>query len=495
MAEADSKPTEAAAAPPAETESRLGRFITKYATVLSSTVLGVAGLAATSIWQFRQSDTAKQQADAQQKAADTAAENSWKIERADILAKNLPTLAATGSNSVEQKYGVLLSLTRGNILDPELAVTYALELGKDSPDDMQSVLSNTKDKNYLRLSRAYSLSCDERYGTSPAVELCNDKLAPRSAALGQLFADDAESAMSGVPITPGDTRAEPAVTPAVGPASAKPELAGPLVLLSDERTVEANLQRDVAIFSPFLTGLYERRQWSEIDKLAALSQGAHLISALVLAAARTGEFVTDDEAKQLDQFHAAQTKWLVDFLAGKTCDADCKSRMLDVMLTHYQEAQGDYDTAMRNLLEGPRAQSGAAVSHLHARLLWCQLDDTDQSAFRDQVLVPAALEVLENQKTDPAVRDAILALVPLVPEPNALDVTGAASWNALTAILAKNEKLDKTLEDRRATAKRQRTNPPPAFKKQNFCGPVDASAAGSATDAAASDPTAGATNP
>ena len=126
-----------------EPQSRLGRFLTKYATLVSSTVLGIAGLAATSIWQFRQAANAQQQAESQQHVAEEQAENSWKIERADILSKNIGTLAASGPNTVEQRYGVLLSLTRGNLLDPELAVSYALELGKDSAEDMASVLTST----------------------------------------------------------------------------------------------------------------------------------------------------------------------------------------------------------------------------------------------------------------------------------------------------------------------------------------------------------------
>src|SRR6185503_1771439 len=144
----------------------------------------------TSIWQFRQAANAQQQAESQQHVAEEQAENSWKIERADILSKNIAVLASTGSDTVEQRYGVLLSLTRGNLLDPELAVSYALELGKDSPDDMASVLANVQSKDYARLARAFTLSCEERFGTSPAIDACNDKLGGRSAAIAQLFADD-----------------------------------------------------------------------------------------------------------------------------------------------------------------------------------------------------------------------------------------------------------------------------------------------------------------
>ena len=139
-----------------EPTSRVGRrFLHRYSAFLSSFVIGIAGLVATSIWQYRQSEIAQQQAESQQKVAETQAENQWRIERAEILAKNLSVLSAQGPDSVEQRYGVLLSLTRGNILDPELAVSYALELGKDNPDYMESVLANTADKDYHRLSRSY----------------------------------------------------------------------------------------------------------------------------------------------------------------------------------------------------------------------------------------------------------------------------------------------------------------------------------------------------
>src|SRR5438105_4543633 len=105
--------------PEEDKPSRIGKFIAKYPTFLSSLVVGIAGLVATSMWQYRQSQNQKAQAAAAQKVAETQAANSWKIERADILAKNLETLAATGSANSDQRFGVLLSLTRAEIIDPE----------------------------------------------------------------------------------------------------------------------------------------------------------------------------------------------------------------------------------------------------------------------------------------------------------------------------------------------------------------------------------------
>jgi hypothetical protein len=437
-------PPEKPADASADDTSKLGRFITRYHTFLSSFVIGVAGLIATSIWQYRQSETTRNQAEAAQKAADTAADNSWKITRADILSKNLSILASTGPETAAQRYGVLLSLTRAEILDPELAVTYALELGKDRPDDMASVLANTRSKDYARLARAYSLSCEEKWGIERQLVACVDKLVDRSAAIGQLFAAD------------------------IGPAL-KDGGPGPLTPLDQEHAVQQDVQQYVGLYETALTGMYERGDWDTIAKFAGHSPGAHLVSALVLAAARTGEFVTDDEARQLDAFHDQQTAWLASYFTGKTCDSDCKGHLLEVMVSHFQEAQGDFDAVVRTLLLSPRATSGGPVSRLHTRLLWCQVDDSDLELLRDHALVPAADQALAPS-VDAAIRDAVLSLIALVAPPAPSD-QGAAAWAALVAHLDKaGPKVTKLVKDRRDTAAHERIAPPVALRNLDLCG-------------------------
>src|ERR1700739_362841 len=100
--DADKKPEGDETTPDKET-SKLGRFIMKYHTFLSSFVIGAAGLVATSIWQYRQSEVAQRSAESQQHVAETQADNQWRIERAEILAKNLSVLSAQGPGSVEQR--------------------------------------------------------------------------------------------------------------------------------------------------------------------------------------------------------------------------------------------------------------------------------------------------------------------------------------------------------------------------------------------------------
>jgi len=465
-----SEPSAASKSSSSEDASRLGRFIQTYHSFLSSFVIGAAGLIATTIWQYRQAETTASQARAQQDAAEVQAENNWMIEKADILAKNLQTLSAQGPGNVEQKYGVLLSLTRGKILDPELAVSYALELGKENPDYMRSVLSNTTDKEYWRLARAFEPTCEQRYGISRPVQICEvDKLAERSSAIAELIAEETVTEFTqGRTIRPKQ-KARPPGTETQAEKTSPLGTTGPLDLLHDEHQVQAHAARLAWLFTPALINYYERRQWNEISKFEAKSAGARLVAALVLASARTGEFVSGTEAEKLDKFHSDHRKWLTQYLIGTTCDGECKAKLVEVMLTSFDAAGTDYDLPMRTLLEQPRSHAGAAVSHLHARLLWCQVDGQDLIGFRDRVLVPAALEMLSKERGNSETIEDLLGLVAVAKAPK--EGESQAAWRSFTAALEKpsNARYAKLFSDRKAAAARERASPPPALKKSNFC--------------------------
>jgi hypothetical protein len=430
---------------PEEKPTRLGKFIQKYSAFLGSFVIGAAGLIATSIWQYKQSEIARRTADSQQKIAETQADNQWRIERAKILAANLQVLASHGGGTADQRYGVLLSLTRGAILDPELAVSYALELGKDNPEYMKSVLASTSDKDYTQLAHAFTLDCEQRFGVTRDVDTCkNDRgNGDRSAAIARLIGDEAED------------------TTATHP--------GPLVLLRDERQVQLDPGRMAWLFAPHLTGLYQRRQWDELARFESFSTGAHLVAALWLASARTGELAGSGESERLDRFHADERKWLSDYLFTRACDGECKGRFLDFMLTTFLEAQGDYDEVLRRILLRPRGEVGPALGRLHARLLRCQVAADDLGPFRDRVLVPALAAALAQPKPDWPVVDDVLDVTALVPEPAA----GAelAPWKAALGRLQKlsPERYQRGFVERRAGADRERRNPPPATRKLSFC--------------------------
>jgi hypothetical protein len=430
-------------------KSKLAKFLQEYHGPLSTLFLGLAGLVATSIWQYRQSVTSAQQAKSEQAIARTKADNDWRIARAEILSKNLNILSTQGPQTADQRFGVLLSLTRGAILDPELAVSYALELGKDNPSYMRAVLEATAEKNYSQLAQAFKLTCIQRFGVEKAAEICkDDALAERSDAITQVFQDELE-----------------AVT-----AANQPPEHGPMSILKNEREVQAFPGRMAWLFEPYLQDLYERRQWQEIERFEKFSPGARLVAALVLATARTGELVSASESAELDKFHAERRKWLVDYLLGRSCDADCRGKLVDVMLSSYGEAEGDYDEALKRLLRQPHAEAAPTFGHLHARLLWCQVDADDLASFRDRVLVPLLTDALAAPKPDAQLTEDLVGLIALVPEPATTDPKAQEAWKKMMAALPRGgDRAQRTLTVRKAASARERANPPPMIKKVNFC--------------------------
>jgi hypothetical protein len=345
---------------------------------------------------------------------------------------------------------VLLSLTRGAIIDPELAVSYAMERGKDNPTYMRTVLEATGQKNYQQLAQGFKLTCAQRFGVQRATDICkDDALAERSDGIAQVFQDELE-----------------AVTAASQPAGN-----GPLSILKDEREVQAFPGKMAWLFEPYLQDLYERRQWQEIDRFEKFSTGARAVAALVLATARTGELVSASESAELERFHADRRKWLVAYLLGHSCDPDCRGKLVDVMLSSYGEAEGDYDEPLRRLLRQPHAEAAPAFGHLHARLLWCQVDTDDLVLFRDRVLVPLMTEALAAEKADPQLIEDLVGLIALVPEPAATaDPKTQEAWKKMQAAIQKaGERVQKVLATRRAASARERANPPPMIKKVNFC--------------------------
>jgi hypothetical protein len=244
------------------------------------------------------------------------------------------------------------------------------------------------------------------------------------------------------------------------------------------------------------------------------------VAALVLATARTGELVTNVEQVDLEKFHAQRRKWLVTYLLGRSCDPECRGKIVDVMLSTYGEAQGDYDEVMRRLVQLSRGEAGPALSQLHARLLWCQVDGDDLQMFRDRVLVPALVSALAKPAADRTMLEDLVGLLAMVPEPSAsvpADGSGddepapaagaragaradpkagakpggaaravaaaapvvlppnVVAWKAMLAAIERSgDKLARTFALRRTTVRRERANPPPMIKRVSFCGAVQA---------------------
>ncbi len=447
--EADDKKKEGADADgdPQEKTSKLGKFIQTYHGFLSTFVIGAAGLVATSIWQWKQAEIAERQALSQQRVAQSQADNSWRIERAEILSKNLSVLSSTGPGNAEQRYGVLLSLTRGNIIDPELAISYALELGRDNSDFMRSVLSNTSNKSWWQLVTAFTLSCPQRFGLARDIPLCrSDKMDARSQALADLMADELDAA---------------------GIAAKN----GPMALLGDEHQTQMNVAKLTWLFSPYLERRYSQRQWAEIERFEAVSPGARLVAALALGWPRPDDIVAPGEQPQIDKFLDERAHWLSEYLTSPSCGAGCKGQIADVMLTLFASSKGRYAALFRDLLERPRDDVAQVIARLHQRLTACEIDPDDTS-LRDQVLVPLTDRALGDAKVDPRHLDDMLGLLALCAEPPAADAAALTAFRAVLTKAQKNnhERYERGYVARRAAAESVRKNPPAAIKAVLFCG-------------------------
>jgi hypothetical protein len=360
---------------------------------------------------------------------------------------------------------VLLSLTRGSILDPELAVSYALELGKDNAYYMRSVLSSTASKNYAQLAQAFALTCVQRFGVERDVELCrDDRLAERSDAIAEVIREDLEAAstMASAPSPAGAAREPPR----------PPGEHGPLSLLAREQEVQTMAGKLAWLFEPYLQDLYEHKRWNDIDRFENSSPGARLVAALALATARTGELMSEQESRQLRDFHAARRRWLAKYLLGRSCDGDCRARLVEFMLATVQESSGDYDEVLTDLLLRPRAEVGGAVNHIHGRLLWCQMDPDDLALLRDHVILTAGERLFAPAgppaRTDPLTRADLVSLIALCDPP--ADPTARARYDRVLAGIRADADLGRLFSARQSRAQRQRSSPPAMVRKVNFCG-------------------------
>lgn len=398
-------PSGAAAAPASRGLAGFIKWASTNTQFFSSVIIGGAGLIATSLYQCNQAKLAERQAASQQKIATEQAINNWRIERAKILAQNLQTLTARGGDNAEQRYGVLLSLSRGNILDPDLAVTYALELGKDNPDYMASVLSNIEQKDahhYRRLAGAYLPSCTQRYGVSVhGMAICkDDQYAERSRAIAEVIADDAEGQLS-----------EP-----IGRAG------GPLVLLRDEREVHTSLLRMVGLYGEFVEELFERRQWPTLTRLFQESTGASLVGSLNLLM-QSSDLANATDLEAAHQLFADRERWLVSYVLSPSCDPECRGRVLNIVLSHLGRGQDAFRRFLRSVLSRPRGESSVFIHRLHGRLSYCQIDPDEYAGLRDQVIVPIAADWVKKAVVQ--IQAAAAANVPSATGKGPAGATGA----------------------------------------------------------------------
>src|SRR5207249_2150643 len=128
------------------------------------------------------------------------------------------------------------------------------------------------------------------------------------------------------------------------------------------------------------------------------------------------------------------------FLLGKSCDGECKARLVEILLPDLSSSGGAFDHALAALLERARVDATLAVGRLHARLLWCQIDGDSAAHLRDHVLVPVAAAAANALTRAPAATadgtraadgrlQAALGLLALGHEP-AANTPERAAWDA-----------------------------------------------------------------
>lgn len=208
----------------------------------------------------------------------------------------------------------------------------------------------------------------------------------------------------------------------------------------------------------------------------AQSQGARLISAMVLGPSRLTEFIAATEAAEIAKVHDERVRFLVSYLFGANCNGECKGKLVDFMLTFYAEAQGRFDQALRELLGHPHAEVSTALARIHSRLLSCQVDDDDERDLIDRVLVPSLAQELQKPHWDTERVEDLLSLLALSPDPgvNDDDPNTQAARKAWQGAL---EKVHSAAADsfrhafvaRRAAAQTTRSKPSPAARRVMFC--------------------------
>jgi len=302
----------------------------------------------------------------------------------------------------------------------------------------------------VRLGTAFELSCQQRFGLTRAVEVCPpENHVERSNAISELFAEELDAAR-------------------------RKKEKGPLELLDDERAVQASPLKMTALFGPYLTDLFERRQLAEIEHFEASAPGAHLVGALVLAPNQPNAFVAASEAAEINKFHQKRADWLQQYLFGQSCTGECKGKIVDIMLTQYTESAGRFDRPLRELFAHPRGEVAMALARLHNRLLLCQVSHEDGDALRDRVLIPALLDAVKRSSPkDQTLLDDVLGLMALTQDPNFSTESQAlrASWEASLAGARDlmGVQYASAFTERRASAQATRKEPPPKLRKTIFC--------------------------
>jgi hypothetical protein len=210
-----------------------------------------------------------------------------------------------------------------------------------------------------------------RFGITRDVQVCPPAgLVERSNAIAQLFADEIDDARH------------------------KGGENGPVAILADERYVQSMPLKLAALFLPYLTDLFERRQLAEISAFEQTSLGARLVSAHG-ARADPAQRLRRGQRERGDRQVPRPAHGLV---APVPVRLELRRRVQGSAGGHhahqYVESAGRFDQALRQLFVRPRGEVAMALARLHSRLLQCQVSPEDGDGLRDNIIIPALSEAL-----------------------------------------------------------------------------------------------------
>ena len=93
------------------------------------------------------------------------------------------------------------------------------------------------------------------------------------------------------------------------------------------------------LFEPYLQDLYERRQWTTIAALRInVRRERGWWRRWCWPPPAPASWSPTSNRPALVKFHTERRKWLVSYMFGRTCDPECRGKLVDVMLSTYGEA-------------------------------------------------------------------------------------------------------------------------------------------------------------